>query len=84
MFCVFYKHVQRNSQKNVCSLFPFYRRQAVPPRGAADAFRVEGIDDVAVVFATADGGKCARCWKVTPEVSEEDGICNRCEDVVNG
>ena len=50
----------------------------------ADAFRVEGIDDVAVVFATADGGKCARCWKVTPEVSEEDGICNRCEDVVNG
>jgi isoleucyl-tRNA synthetase len=39
---------------------------------------------VAVVFATADGGKCARCWKITPEVSEEDGICNRCKDVVNG
>ena len=50
----------------------------------ADAFRVEGIDDVAVVFATADGGKCARCWKITPEVTSEDGICNRCEDVVNG
>jgi isoleucyl-tRNA synthetase len=49
-----------------------------------DAFRIEGIDDVAVVFATADGGKCARCWKITPEVTSEDGICNRCEDVVNG
>ena len=50
----------------------------------ADAFRVEGVEDVAVAFAAAEGGKCARCWKITPEVTTEDGICNRCEDVVNG
>ena len=50
----------------------------------ADAFRLEGVEDVAVVFATAAGGKCARCWKLTPEVEAEDGICERCDDVVNG
>jgi isoleucyl-tRNA synthetase len=50
---------------------------------ADDAFTVEGIENVAVVFATADGGKCARCWKIMPEVTTEDGICQRCEDVVN-
>ena len=27
--------------------------------------------------------KCARCWKIMPEVTTEDGICQRCEDVVN-
>ena len=46
------------------------------------AFRLETIDDVAVAFALADGEKCARCWRITPEVSEEGGICNRCESVV--
>ena len=50
----------------------------------ADAFRLEGVEDVAVAFATADGGKCARCWKITPEVEAEDAICKRCDDVVNG
>ena len=50
----------------------------------ADAFRLEGVEDVAVAFATADGGKCARCWKITAEVEAEDGICKRCDDVVNG
>ena len=49
----------------------------------ADAFRVEGIENAAVAFATAKGGKCARCWKIMPEVTSEDGICNRCDDVVN-
>ncbi|MGB2318789.1 MAG: isoleucine--tRNA ligase [Candidatus Puniceispirillum sp.] len=49
----------------------------------ADAFRMEGIDDVAVVFAKAEGGKCARCWKILPDVMTEDGICGRCESVVS-
>ena len=47
------------------------------------AFTVEGIENVAVAFASADGGKCARCWKIMPEVTTEDGICQRCDDVVN-
>ena len=48
----------------------------------ADAFRLDGIGDVAVAFAMADGGKCARCWRITPEVEAEDGICGRCQSVV--
>ena len=48
-----------------------------------DAFRLDGVDSVAVAFALADGGKCARCWRITPEVTAEDGICKRCEDVVS-
>ncbi|MEM6811057.1 MAG: isoleucine--tRNA ligase [Pseudomonadota bacterium] len=37
-----------------------------------------------VLFAKAEGQKCARCWKVLPEVaSSPDGLCNRCTDVVS-
>ncbi|WP_443646200.1 isoleucine--tRNA ligase [Candidatus Ponderosibacter sp. Uisw_141_02] len=47
------------------------------------AFRLDAIDDVAVVVAVADGEKCARCWKITPEVSADVYICSRCQDVVS-
>jgi isoleucyl-tRNA synthetase len=47
------------------------------------AFRLDAIDDVAVVVAVADGEKCARCWKITPEVSADVDICSRCQDVVS-
>ena len=47
-----------------------------------DAFRLDTVADVAVEFAIATGGKCARCWKVMPEVTADDGICKRCDDVV--
>ena len=49
----------------------------------ADAFRLEGVKDVAVAFATASGDKCARCWRVMPEVTDSQEICQRCDDVVN-
>ena len=49
----------------------------------ANAFRLEGVKDVAVAFATASGDKCARCWRVMPEVTESQEICQRCDDVVN-
>ena len=48
-----------------------------------DAFRLDAIDDVAVVVAVADGEKCARCWKITPEVTADVDICGRCQDVVS-
>ena len=48
-----------------------------------DAFRLNAIDDVAVVVAVADGEKCARCWKVTPEITADVDICGRCQDVVS-
>ena len=28
--------------------------------------------------------KCGRCWRHLPEVPEEGGLCDRCEEVVNG
>ena len=47
------------------------------------AFRLDAIDDVGVVVAVADGEKCARCWKITPEVTADVDICGRCHDVVS-
>ena len=48
-----------------------------------DAFRIEGVEDAAVVFALAAGGKCERCWKIMPEVTGDTDICRRCFEVVN-
>jgi len=39
--------------------------------GPADAFRIEEIPGVAVVFARATGNKCARSWKILPEVGSD-------------
>ncbi|KIT14534.1 isoleucine--tRNA ligase [Jannaschia aquimarina] len=51
-----------------------------------DAFRGEGSDGVAVVFAHAEGGKCLRCWKVLPDVGHHghDGVCGRCDGALGG
>jgi isoleucyl-tRNA synthetase len=54
---------------------------AAPP--PPDAFRVDGLDGVAVAFAKAPGAKCERCWRVLPEVgSRHAGLCLRCDDAV--
>jgi len=37
---------------------------------------------VFVAVSAADGHKCARCWRVLPEVKGEGGLCLRCEDAV--
>ena len=46
------------------------------------AFRLDAIDGVGVIVAVAVGEKCARCWKITPEVTADVDICSRCQDVV--
>jgi len=68
--------------QDAASLFITSSASIVTDAAPADAFRLESVADVAVGFAVATGGKCARCWKVMPEVTAEDGICNRCDDVV--
>jgi isoleucyl-tRNA synthetase len=44
------------------------------------------LADIGVVVAPADGEKCQRCWKITPEVGSHkapfDDICTRCYGVV--
>ncbi|WP_210496958.1 isoleucine--tRNA ligase [Microvirga antarctica] len=39
--------------------------------GPADAFRLEDVKGVAVVPALAEGRKCARSWKVSPDVGAD-------------
>ena len=39
--------------------------------GPADAFRLDSVKGVAVVFKPAEGRKCARSWKITPEVGSD-------------
>ncbi|WP_299871110.1 isoleucine--tRNA ligase [uncultured Sulfitobacter sp.] len=50
------------------------------------AFTMPETDGVAVVFAKAEGEKCARCWKVLPDVGSHatPGVCGRCHDAVSG
>ena len=45
-----------------------------------DAFRLPEVAGVAVVFEKAAGEKCARCWKVLPDVGlfAHAGVCARC------
>ncbi|HTU56372.1 MAG TPA: isoleucine--tRNA ligase [Acetobacteraceae bacterium] len=50
-----------------------------------DAFRLADVPGVAVAFAQAPGTKCARCWRVLPEVGEHPrhpALCLRCADAV--
>ncbi|TDI61476.1 MAG: isoleucine--tRNA ligase [Alphaproteobacteria bacterium] len=56
-------------------------------KAPAKAFKLEDIPNVGVETLKARGGKCARCWRVLPEVIENDpekDICNRCSGVVAG
>jgi isoleucyl-tRNA synthetase len=43
----------------------------VAGEGPADAFRLDDVKGVAVVPAKASGRKCARSWKITPEVGTD-------------
>ena len=51
----------------------------------AEAFRLPEVDGIGVVFEKADGAKCARCWKVLPDVGQHShaGTCGRCNDALN-
>jgi len=52
-----------------------------------DVFRLDEVAGIAVSVAEADGRKCERCWKVLPEVGQQDGhddLCRRCAEVVGG
>ena len=45
--------------------------EVVAGEGPADAFRLDDVKGVAVVPAKASGRKCARSWKITPEVGTD-------------
>jgi isoleucyl-tRNA synthetase len=48
----------------------------------ADAFRLAEVPGVAVEPLMAPGCKCARCWRILPEVQPPRMLCLRCEEAV--
>lgn len=50
-----------------------------------EAFRLPEVSGVGVVFEKADGDKCARCWKVLPDVGTHThaGVCGRCDQALD-
>jgi isoleucyl-tRNA synthetase len=40
------------------------------------------VAGVAVEPGLAEGCKCARCWRILPEVAPPKMLCLRCEDAV--
>ena len=60
------------------------------PAGVSDAelaelfisAAVERSQDVAVTVRKSENAKCGRCWRLLPEVTEDGGLCHRCEDAV--
>ena len=49
------------------------------------AFTLADVSGVAVVFARAEGEKCARCWKILPDVGtyKHAGVCGRCNGALD-
>ena len=39
--------------------------------GPEDAFRLNDVKGISVVFGRAEGNKCLRCWKILPEVGSD-------------
>ncbi|OYU16054.1 MAG: isoleucine--tRNA ligase [Alphaproteobacteria bacterium PA4] len=35
-----------------------------------------------IMVGRVEDAKCARCWRLLPDVAEDSGLCGRCEDVV--
>jgi len=56
----------------------------VEGEGPADAFTLDDVQGVSVVFAKAEGQKCARSWKVLPDVGTHSfaGVCARCDEAL--
>ncbi len=50
--------------------------------GPPVAFRLDEVPGVAAEALPADGHKCARCWRVLPEVKAPTFLCERCEEAV--
>jgi isoleucyl-tRNA synthetase len=45
--------------------------EIIESEGPADAFRIDEVRGVSVVFAKAEGKRCARSWRILPEVGTD-------------
>jgi isoleucyl-tRNA synthetase len=50
-----------------------------------EAFKLKDVPDVSVIVDMAEGDKCDRCWRVLPEVKQQEygNVCKRCDEVVS-
>ncbi len=55
-----------------------------PDPAPGEAFRLSEVPGIGVVFETAEGEKCQRCWKILPDVGSHGhpGTCARCDAVL--
>ncbi len=55
--------------------------EGAAPEGA---FTLDDVTGVGVVFAMSQGEKCARCWKILPDVGTHShaGVCGRCDSAL--
>ena len=46
---------------------------------------IADTSDMQIAVRRAEGGKCARCWKIFSEIpaDREDAICGRCQTVLS-
>ena len=59
---------------------------APPPAEAYQFMKYDGtaFDGIGFTVSVTTNHKCGRCWRHLPEVIEENALCGRCEEVVNG
>ncbi len=69
---------QASTFADLCIVSDLSLSDAPPPAGA---FTLDDVPGVAVVFAPAEGAKCARCWKILPDVGSHrhPAVCGRCD-----
>ncbi|HEY1630109.1 MAG TPA: class I tRNA ligase family protein, partial [Rhizomicrobium sp.] len=50
-----------------------------------DAFKLPDVIGAAAVFHHAEGDKCARCWRILPEVghNKNPDLCDRCSGAID-
>jgi isoleucyl-tRNA synthetase len=66
---------------DICIVSDLCLSDAAEPAGA---FTLDDVAGIAVEFAPASGEKCARCWRILPDVGSHRHaqVCQRCDDAL--
>jgi isoleucyl-tRNA synthetase len=59
-----------------------FRTSQAALAGPGPGFTLPEVKGVSVEPLRAEGCKCARCWRVLPEVKAPSYLCERCDDAV--
>ena len=72
--------VKSVAMDDICITSGLTVAEAPPP---PEAFRLDN-PNIGVVVERAEGAKCARCWKILPDVGRHrhPGVCSRCDEVL--